>query len=133
MAKRRTENTVKIVGKVLKISDLQEVGEKKTLMVDVWVEESEDDLKYPNAFAIQFFKGSAYDISREVKIGDEVRIRATVGGRIYKREKDDEEFLFNKLTGWSCKPADAPELTPSESKSSEKSGAPIEDDDDLPF
>jgi len=130
----KSELTVKIIGKIIEKEPMKTVGKKNTDMTTIVVEEVEG--KYPNVFQIQLFKERAYSADKMFEVGDVVRVRGEVGGKKWKKDKD-HIYHFTSITGWSIKPADQAESTPSNNTQKEEvpeeKQSKIEEEDDLPF
>lgn len=108
MAERK-KNEVTIEGRLIWMSDILERGNSEIIQVRI----ENQTGKYENIVQVDFFNDKIDDILLfEEEIGKaEVRVRASVNGRLWKKNEEDDEKYFESLIGWSMKYASTPETS----------------------
>lgn len=98
---KRLTNELTLVGKLISISDIVERGKNATEIITVRIEQPG---KFTNVIDIEFFNDKIDDVlDVEDMIGMNMRIRASVNGRIWKKDEFSKEMLFLSVIGWSIK------------------------------
>ena len=83
-----------VVGKIVKICDVKEIGAKGFRIQEFWVEEAKD--KYPQTLAFQLVKDKISQLD-DASVGDGVTVQYNLRGRVYG------DRCFNTLEAWSVR------------------------------
>lgn len=103
---KRLTNEVTLVGKIVHISDIVERGEKGTEIITVRIEQPG---KYKNVVEVEFLNDRIDEVLEIEESQDtlealgNVRVRASVNGRVWKKDESSPEKVFMSLMGWSIK------------------------------